>query len=122
MRKLSLMICMAVVIACSALTASGQKHEHRAVWMSAFVGDWPTSPILAANPNSHKNICINNLDSLQRNHMNAIYYHVRTMCDAMYNSAYEPWSSYVSGTRGLEPPFDPFAYLIENAHARGIEV
>ena len=122
MRKLSLMICMAVVIACSALTASGQKHEHRAVWMSAFVGDWPTSPILAANPNSHKNICINNLDSLQRNHMNAIYYHVRTMCDAMYNSAYEPWSSYVSGTRGQEPPFDPFAYLIENAHARGIEV
>ena len=35
------------------------------------------------------------LDTLAANNMNAVYYHVRAMCDAMYNSAYEPWSSYI---------------------------
>ena len=44
------------------------------------------------------------------------------MCDAMYDSKYEPWSSYVSGTRGKAPAFDPFAYILEQAHARGLEV
>ena len=40
----------------------------------------------------------------------------------MYDSKYEPWSSYVSGTRGKAPAFDPFAYILEQAHARGLEV
>ena len=44
------------------------------------------------------------------------------MCDAMYDSKYEPWSSFVSGTRGKAPAFDPFAYILEQAHARGLEV
>lgn len=40
----------------------------------------------------------------------------------MYDSKYEPWSSFVSGTRGKAPAFDPFAYILEQAHARGLEV
>jgi uncharacterized lipoprotein YddW (UPF0748 family) len=40
----------------------------------------------------------------------------------MYESSYEPWSSTVSGTRGVAPAFDPFGFLVEQAHQRGIEV
>ena len=69
-----------------------------------------------------QNACRKMLDTMRVNHINAVYYHVRAMCDAMYNSAYEPWSSYVSGTRGVAPAFDPFGYLVEEAHKRGIEV
>lgn len=98
------------------------KREHRSSWCSAYVSDWPGSPITASNAEINKQACIMMLDSLKNNNLTTLYYHVRVMCDAAYDSKYEPWSSYISGTRGLKPPFDPFAYLLENAHKRGIEV
>lgn len=105
-----------------AATASANKHEHRSVWMSAYVQDWPKSPITPSSANSIKKICESNLDSLQRNNFTTIYYHVRTMSDAMYNSKYEPWSKYVSPNRGEAPAFDPFEYILESSHKRGLEV
>ena len=62
------------------------------------------------------------LDTLRDNNMNVIYFHVRAMCDALYQSSYEPWSSYVSGTRGVAPAFDPLEFLVDEAHKRGIEI
>ena len=102
--------------------ASAVKREHRATWMSAYVSDWPSTAITASNAENLKAVCNNNLDSLQRNNFTTIYYHARTMCDAMYDSKYEPWSSYVSGTRGVTPAFDPLGYIVEHAHERGLEV
>lgn len=122
MKKICLFLMTAVLFLVNSVETSAVKREQRATWMSAYTQCWPTSSITESTANTHKRICINNLDSLQKNNMTTIYYHVRTMCDAMYDSKYEPWSSYVSGTRGQAPIFDPFAYLIENAHARGIEV
>lgn len=113
---------IALLAFCCVSQAFGQKREHRAVWMSAYVADWPSGAITSGNADAMKQICRNNLDSLQRNNFTTIYYHVRAMCDAMYDSKYEPWSSYVSGTRGVAPAFDPFAFLMEEAHKRGIEV
>ena len=110
------------VLLSAAFQAQALKREQRPTWMSAYVADWPSSPITVNNAEALKTICQNNLDSLQRNNFTTIYYHARTMCDAMYDSKYEPWSSYVSSTRGVAPAFDPMAYLVENAHKRGIEV
>ncbi len=98
------------------------KREQRAVWASAFVSDWPAGAITERNAATMKLACTRMLDTLHVNHMNAIYYHVRAFCDAMYNSAYEPWSQYVSGTRGVAPYFDPFDFLVDEAHKRGLEV
>ena len=98
------------------------KREQRGMWITSYLNDWPSGAITASNTPIMQNACRKMLDTLRVNHINAIYYHVRAMCDAMYNSAYEPWSSYVSGTRGVAPAFDPFGYLIEEAHKRGIEV
>lgn len=53
--------------------------------------------------------------------MNAVIVQVRPFGDAMYPSNYFPWSKYVSGTQGKNPGFDPLAYMIEAAHARGLE-
>lgn len=121
-KKLLTTAAVSAVLLSAAFSAQALKREQRATWMSAFVADWPSSAITAANAEAHKTICQNGLDSLQRNNFTTIYYHVRAMSDAMYDSAYEPWSSYVSGTRGVAPAFDPLAYLVENAHKRGIEV
>ncbi len=53
--------------------------------------------------------------------MNAVIVHVRSHCDAMYPSQYYPWSSFAGGTQGVDPGYDPLAYMISAAHSRGLE-
>lgn len=53
--------------------------------------------------------------------MNAVIVHVRSHCDAMYPSEYFPWSSFASGQQGVDPGYDPLAYMIAAAHQRGLE-
>ena len=55
---------------------------------------------------------------------NVILFQVRGTADALYDSPLEPWSARLTGTLG-EPPnpyWDPLAYLVQRAHAAGIEV
>ncbi len=124
MKKRLILIALLAAMAASFVIAgdTAPKREQRGMWITAYLSDWPSGAITASNTPIMKNACRKMLDTLRVNHMNVIYYHVRAMCDAMYNSAYEPWSSYVSGTRGVAPAFDPFEYLIQEAHKRGIEV
>lgn len=94
--------------------------EHRAIWMSPMLNyTWPTTAIKSE---SQKKTLDTQLDRLVSQGINVLYYHVRSNCDATYESSYEPWASKVGGSRGATPLFDPFAYLVEAAHARGIEV
>lgn len=123
-RRLTLITLLAALVASFVMSAADgvPKREQRGMWITAYLSDWPSGAITERNTPTVQNACRKMLDTLRVNHINAVYYHVRAMCDAMYNSAYEPWSSYVSGTRGVAPAFDPFGYLVEEAHKRGIEV
>ena len=122
-RKTILIALLAAFVASIAIAADiAPKREQRGIWMTAYLSDWPSGAITASNTPIMQNACRKMLDTMQVNHINVVYYHVRAMCDAMYNSAYEPWSSYVSGKRGVAPAFDPFGYLLQEAHKRGIEV
>lgn len=117
------MAMLAIWVASMAIASDAPpKREQRGMWITAYLSDWPSAAITASNTRLMQNACRKMLDTLRVNRMNVVYYHVRAMCDAMYNSAYEPWSSYVSGTRGMAPAFDPFEYLVDQAHQRGIEV
>jgi len=125
MKRTLTLIALLAAFAASFVTAAADtapKREQRGMWVTAYLNDWPSGAITERNTPTMQNACRKMLDTLRVNHINTIYYHVRAMCDAMYNSAYEPWSSYVSGTRGVAPAFDPFEYLVEQAHKRGIEV
>lgn len=123
MKRISAVIGLLLMIATLMPTTNASpKKEHRSVWCSAFVGDWPSSAITASNASVHKLICDKMVDSLAANNFTTIYYHARMMCDAAYDSKYEPWSSYIVGTRGETPAFDPLGYLLEQAHKKGIEV
>ena len=123
-RTLTIIALLAAVAASFVISAAdvAPKREQRGMWMTAYLNDWPSGTITASNTPIMQNACRKMLDTMRVNHINVVYYHVRAMCDAMYNSAYEPWSSYVSGTRGVAPAFDPFEYLVQEAHKRGIEV
>lgn len=115
------------------LVAQQPKREVRSVWLStAWRLDWPSTTVPDATGtnessretarNVQKSGLISVLDKLQAANFNTVFFQVRPMSDALYNSRYEPWSQYLSAVRGADPGWDPLAYIIEEAHARGIEV
>lgn len=109
------------------ISAQSPKREMRATWLATvFRIDWPGSTISvtgnATQVNSQKQDMIRILDSLASANMNAVFFQVRSRCDAMYKSSYEPWSTDLVQYRGFDPGYDPLAFAIEEAHKRGIEL
>ncbi|MBQ6166594.1 MAG: family 10 glycosylhydrolase [Muribaculaceae bacterium] len=95
------------------------KREFRSAWVATvWCLDWPSQ---GAGPDKQMAEMDRLLDSLKANNFNAVNFQVRSMCDAMYQSSYEPWSSYLTGTRGANPGFDPLQYVVEGCHMRGME-
>lgn len=97
--------------------------EFRAMWI-ATVGniDWPSKPGLPVATQQAELRAL--LDTAQRWHLNAVLLQIRTSCDALYPSPLEPWSEYISGRMGVAPTpvWDPLAYAVTEAHARGLEL
>jgi len=109
------------------LLAQSPKREMRATWLATvWQIDWPGSVISSTGNASEiatqKKAMIRILDSLASANMNAVCFQVRSRCDAMYQSSYEPWSTDLVATRGMNPGYDPLAFVIEEGHKRGIEV
>ena len=100
-----------------------QKREMRAAWLATVSNiDWPSERGTGASVIARqKQSLIDYLDGFARTNMNAVCIQVRSMCDAMYQSSYEPWSSYLTGSRGTNPGWDPLAFAVEECHKRGIE-
>lgn len=113
---------------CFSGLAQSPKREFRATWLTTvYRNDWPKSTVITSTGNSgeiqmQKNEMIAILDSLKRMNANSVCFQVRSRCDAMYKSSYEPWSSDLVGTRGMDPGYDPLAFVVQEGHKRGIEV
>lgn len=99
------------------------KQEFRSAWVATVWRlDWPSSVSTTAYGNKMQQEQLTRmLDSLKNCNFNAICFQVRSMCDAMYRSSYEPWSSYLTDTRGRDPGWDPLAFAVEECHKRGME-
>jgi uncharacterized lipoprotein YddW (UPF0748 family) len=97
--------------------------EMRAVWV-ASVGniDWPSTNGLSTSQQKAEMVAF--LDRAIELKLNTIVFQVRPSCDALYRSALEPWSEYLTGIMGRppEPFYDPLAFAIEEAHKRGLEL
>lgn len=118
-RLLLLLIAIAVTAGITTTANESIKREMRAAWIATVYRiDWPTT---VNNATAQKNELNAYLDNLQAQNFNAIFLQVRTMCDAFYQSSYEPWSSYLTGTRGKNPGYDPLEYAVAQCHARGIQ-
>lgn len=119
------MLCLALMVGMMAQAATGNtpKREFRSAWVATvWCLDWPETQAYGTNAEVKQKAQLNRmLDSLKNNNFNAINFQVRSMCDAMYESSYEPWSSYLTGTRGQVPTWDPLAYAVEQCHLRGME-
>ena len=97
-----------LVLALGTIAAAQDKPEFRAMWVSSY------------GPNADM-ITPEGIDRLiadaKRANLNALIVQVRKTGDALYNSDYEPKAENLT-----LPDFDPLAYVIEKAHAQGIEV
>ncbi|HET8829947.1 MAG TPA: family 10 glycosylhydrolase, partial [Pelobium sp.] len=95
------------------------KKEMRAVWIASVFGlDWPQA---VYGVEAQKKQYTDYLDKFKAMNINAVYFQVKGMGDAFYNSPYEPWSSSITGTRGKDPGYDVLKFMIDEAHARDIE-
>jgi uncharacterized lipoprotein YddW (UPF0748 family) len=98
------------------------KREFRCVWIATVYNiDYPSNTGLSVN--TLKNEFISLMNKLKAAGINAAFVQIRPSCDAFYNSPYEPWSEWLTGTQGVAPSggFDPLVFMIEEAHKRGIE-
>jgi uncharacterized lipoprotein YddW (UPF0748 family) len=99
------------------------KHQFRGVWV-ATVDNIDMNQQLSTSEegiSAYKQQFISILDTLEAYHMNTIIFQVRPANDAFYKSELNPWSEYLTGEQGLEPNWDPLAWMLEETHKRGIE-
>src|SRR5215831_20776209 len=99
------------------------KREFRGVWVATVANiDWPSKPGLPVETQKQELIAI--LDKAVELRLNAIIFQVRPMADALYESKLEPWSEFLTGAIGKAPApnYDPLAFAVAEAHARGLEL
>ena len=97
--------------------------EFRGAWVATVDNiDWPSRPGLPVAQMRAELDAI--LDRAAELHLNALVFQVRTECDALYQSAIEPWSEWLTGQQGVAPAegFDPLAHAVAGAHRRGMEL
>ena len=97
------------------------QREMRGLWVATVANiDWPSRSALTADQQRAELVSI--LDRAAAAGFNAIVFHVRPAADAVYRSAIEPWGAMLSGTQGGDPGYDPLAFAVQEAHARGLEL
>lgn len=124
MTRILLALAFTAFVALTLWAQEAQKREMRTVWIATVSNiDWPqTRGTGTATINKQKKQLTDLLDGFVKANMNSVCLQVRPMADALYKSSYEPWSSYLTGTRGQDPGWDPLAFAVEECHKRGLEI
>lgn len=103
------------------------KRHLRGIWVATVDNlDWPSKPSWAL-PDLERILTqqqelIDILDKAVALRMNAVFFQVKPTSDAFYRSTILPWSSYLTGTLGQDPGYDPLQFIVEQAHKRNLEL
>jgi len=111
-----------LLFAINSLYAQSPKREFRGAWIASVANiDWPSKPGLAAGDQQKE--FTDRLDQLKSLGFNAVIVQVRPAADALYPSALEPWSHYLTGCNGCPPLpyYDPLEFMVNEAHKRNME-
>lgn len=120
-----LFVCIAPLISGGARNAESAvypKREFRAVWIpTVFNIAWPRKA--SDTPSKQRHDFIHLLDAYKSSGFNAVIVQVRPCADALYAKSREPWSAFLTGVQGKAPVplWDPLAFMIREAHLRGLE-
>ena len=95
--------------------------EMRGVWVSTVSNlDWPE--VGSYDSKVQKELLKEKFDFIEEQNMNTIFFQVRPMGDALYESSYAPWSKYLTGALGENPGYDPLEFAVDEAHKRELEL
>lgn len=133
MRKITLFFILTLTILLPLVERGGVGHlfaepcnrRFRGAWIATVANiDWPSAEAVG-NTMQQQSEMLFLLDSLQSLGMNTIIFQVRPTADALYYSELEPvslWLTGKTGKWGTQMPYDPLAFVLHEAHARGMEV
>lgn len=112
-----------VALALAATVAAGAvehpKREFRGAWLHTVYQDG----YMKRGTEGNKTYLRSLLDSLRTAGVNAVFFQVRPQADAFYSSTIEPWSRYLTtGGKAPSPYWDPLQFMIDECHARGMEL
>lgn len=95
------------------------KREFRGAWIQMINGQFQGMSREAMQANLTRQ-----LDVLKQCGVNAVIFQVRGEGDALYQSPYEPWTRFLTGTQGKAPSpyWDPLAWMVTECHRRGMEL
>ena len=118
--KSILLIAAMSLAAFAPVQSANPKHEFRGAWLHT-VHQGQYAKMTTAET---KNYLEDQLDKLKAAGCNAVVFQVRPSADALYDSELEPWSRFLTGTAGKapEPYWDPLEFMVEQSHARGMEL
>ncbi|MBI5564835.1 MAG: family 10 glycosylhydrolase [Chloroflexi bacterium] len=93
--------------------------EFRGLWVTRFDWTFFGRPVTTTDLDAI-------VDNAASAHFNALLFQIRGTGDAFYSSTLEPWASRLSGqttrTLGVDPGWDPLAYMITRAHGSGLQL
>ncbi len=121
MKKFLLFSLSAIISSLNLYAQNLPKREFRGAWIATYTNiDWPNK---TQTPQQQRDAFIVIANHHQQTGMNALFIQVRSQCDAMYESAIEPWSADLTGTQGVAPNplWDPMQFMLDECHKRGME-
>lgn len=105
----------------TAIASTGAaENEMRAVWVPFMSLDMSQASDKSEKAFHEKFDAI--ISGAKACNMNTLIVHVRPFGDALYQSSYFPWSHLVGGTQGVNPGYDPLAYMVSAAHKAGMKL
>ena len=117
--SLVLSLCMIFILGVNK-NSYADSTDMQAAWITTvYNADWPS---VKNNPTKQKEEMIKILDTLKDMGIDTVMFQARTEGDALYKSKINPWSKVLTGTQGKDPGYDPLAFVIEEAHKRGMKV
>lgn len=102
---------------------SSPKRDLRGVFLASVYNiNWPSNN--TATPAVQQAELISILNNVKTNGYNSVFLQIRPESDALYASSLEPWSYRLTGTQGQTPSpwWDPLAFAVIEAHARGLDI
>ncbi|MCI2192494.1 MAG: family 10 glycosylhydrolase, partial [Oscillospiraceae bacterium] len=100
-------------------SASSSTDEMRAVWVPYMTLDMSRESDKSEQAFQKKFDKI--VETAKQNGMNTLVVHVRPFADSLYPSAYFPWSHLTGNTQGVDPGYDPLAYMVQKTHEEGLK-
>ncbi len=93
--------------------------EIRALWVTRFEWTYFGRAVTTTNIDTI-------VDHAAAANFNTLLFQVRGTADAYYSSTLEPWAARLTGqttkTLGVDPGWDPLAYMVTKAHSSGLQV